>query len=165
VSGASASAREASDATAAYRMVPSDRTVLPGQVVTVTVEGPGVERWRGGVASLFERRRDDGSWQRLYMLQWWGENRGEPWVTDPNSLIVDLAVQASPFQAVIPPVKPGVYRITRRFQTDPGYSSDDRTLSTRVTVKPCPTGTVPAFGTGSPAAPLGSAGPPGCTPR
>ena len=74
VSAASASAREASDATAAYSMVPSDRTVLPGQVVTVTVTGPGVERWGGGVASFFERRRRDGSWQRLYMLQWWGNN-------------------------------------------------------------------------------------------
>jgi hypothetical protein len=129
-----------------YRMTPSDRTVLPGQQVTITVDGPGVERWGGGVDSYFERRRDDGTWQRLYQLVWWGENRGGPWVvSDPNSDVVALAVQASPFQVLIPAVKPGVYRITRQFGMDPGYSQDKKTLSTRVTVAACPKGQRPSF--------------------
>jgi hypothetical protein len=145
---------------AEYRMVPSDRTVLPGQVVTITVVGSGVDRWGGGVNSYFERRRGDGSWQRLYMLLWNG-GRGAPSIADPNSGIIDLGVAASPFQTLIPAVKPGVYRITRRFLTAPGYSSDEQTLSARVTVKACPNGQRPSF---SPSTPTGyQYGAPGCT--
>jgi hypothetical protein len=143
------------------RMVSSDTTVLPGQVVTVTVDGPGVERWIGGVNSYFERRRHDGTWQRLYMLVWYG--RGEPGVSDPTNLVVDLGVQASPFQAVIPPVTPGTYRITRRFLTNSGYSHDEKTLSTRVTVKACPKGQRPSFTTPPPTG--FQYGTPGCAPR
>ena len=116
-------------------MVPSDRTVQPGDIVTITVEGPGVAAWGGGVDSYFERRRNDGTWKRLYMLVWLGDGRGDPTIADPDSDRIALGVQASPFQVVIPGVQPGAYRITRQFLTAPGYSQERKTLSTRVTVR------------------------------
>jgi hypothetical protein len=121
-----------------HRMVPSDRTLRPGQIVTVAVEGPGVEQWVGGVDSYFERRRDDGTWRRLYLLAWYGGSRGEPTVTKlgkngaPGG-VDDLGVPATPFKVRVPPVEPGRYRITRDFVTAPG-TPEGQTLAARVTV-------------------------------
>jgi hypothetical protein len=142
-----------------YRMVPSDRTVLPGQIVTITVQGD-IQGWGGGVNSYFERRRRDGSWQRLYMLLWYDNGHRGPSVVDYNSLVDDLLVRASPFQAIIPAVEPGVYRIVRTFATAPGHTQDRKTLSTRVTVTACPKGQRPTFATPSPT--RAEYGTPGC---
>jgi hypothetical protein len=127
-------ARAVSTPVARHRMVPSDRTVVPGDIVTITVAGPGVDSWGGGVDSYFERRRSDGTWKRLYMLIWLGDGRGEPTIAEPTSDVISLGVPASPFQVLIPAVKPGAYRITREFSVAPGFSQESKTLSTRVTV-------------------------------
>ena len=129
-------ARPLGSPTSTHRMVPSDRTVRPGQVVTVSVQGPGVDQWSGGVDSYFERRHN-GTWQRRYLLVW--SPGGKPSVIDLNRessvphAIVALGIQGSRFEVRIPPVEPGTYRITRSFNTALGPAPVE-TLSTRVTV-------------------------------
>jgi hypothetical protein len=151
--------REAPASSERDRLVPSDRLVLPGQMLTMTVHGPDVATWGGGVDSYFERRRQDGSWQRLYMLVWYG--RGDPYVDDPTGGVADLGVAATPFEIVIPAVDPGVYRVSRRFLTSPGRTTDAKTLTARVQVKRCPDGGRPTF-VKDPAAPTMGLGTPAC---
>jgi hypothetical protein len=151
--------REAPGPSERDRLVPSDRSVLPGQVLIMTVRRPVAATWGGGVDSYFERRRQDGSWQRLYMLLWYG--RGEPYVDHPNRGVEDLGVAATPFKVVIPAVDPGVYRISRRFLTSPGRTTDEKTLTARVQVKRCPDGGRPTF-VKDPAAATRGLGTPAC---
>jgi hypothetical protein len=151
--------REAPARSKRDRLVPSDRSVLPGQVLTMTVHRPVAATWGGGVDSYFERRRQDGSWQRLYMLLWYG--RGEPYVDHPNRGVDDLGVPATPFKVVIPAVDPGVYRVSRRFLTSPGRTTVEKTLTARVRVKRCPDGGRPTF-VKDPAAPTRGLGTPAC---
>ena len=139
-----APALAASDTHARSRLVPSDTSVRPGDVVTMEVSTSTPVALGGGMNSYFERKRRSGGWQRLYMLAWYG--RDEPTVHDPNSSVDDLLVRASPFLVVIPPVKPGEYRVTRSFLISPGITNEELVLSGRVTVRACHTARYPEFG-------------------
>src|SRR5690606_32379012 len=86
-----------------YRMIPSDRTVSPGDVISIKVRGPGVDRWGGGVNSYLESRDESGRWKPLYMLHWFGQG-DTPTVREVGSLIEMPLVQATPFDVIIPPV-------------------------------------------------------------
>jgi hypothetical protein len=148
----------------APRLVPSERAVRPGDVITVQVDSSVPMPLIGGVNSYFERRRRDGSWQRLYMLHWYGF--GDPSVRDANMGIEEPIVRTSPFPVVIPPVKPGEYRITRPFALERESGRQDLDVSGRVTVRPCPRGEVPRFGpVAENATDHSSLGTPGCTPK
>lgn len=126
------------------RLVPSDTTIRPGDVVTMEVRTATPLPLSGGMNSYFERKRASGGWQRLYMLAWYG--RDQPTVRDYNGPVDDLRVQASPFQVVIPPVKPGKYRVVRSFSMNRGDGYEELVLAGRLTVRACPRGEVPKFG-------------------
>jgi hypothetical protein len=108
----------------------------------MTVRGPHVHLLAGGVESYFERPTPHG-WQRLYMLHWLGH--GEPTIRSANAGIELPRVQATPFPVLVPAVKPGTYRITRRFDVGGGAKPKTVTLSSVVKVKKCPRRQRPRF--------------------
>jgi hypothetical protein len=125
------------------RLVPSDSHVLPGEVVTMEVEGaPDGQSLAGGVDSYLEARRN-GRWKRIYMLHWFGY--GQPSVRAIHTGVEEVLVRASPFPIVVPAVRPGRYRVTRRFLVNPGQDNRELTLATSFTINRCPRGQAPAF--------------------
>ena len=71
---------------------------------------------------------------------------GPPTIAGAGAGVDDVGLPASPFEVLIPAVKPGTYRITRQFvRSIPGTTTGQMTLSTKVAVKPCPKGERPAY--------------------
>ena len=107
-----------------FHVTPSDRTVSPGQVISIKVRGPGVDRWNGGVDSYLERRNGDGRWEQIYMLHWFGQG-DTPTIREPGSGIEEPLVQATPFD--------GSSRRCRRASTESLVDSRSRPATRRRT--------------------------------
>jgi hypothetical protein len=147
------------------RLTASRHNVLPGEVIILFAEGPGTRQWVGGAASYFEERMG-GVWKDRYMLQWYPS--APPRVVPVASPVLDVGL-SGPIQAVIPAVPPGTYRISRTYSTGAADTAPAPmvTLSTKVRVKRCPSGTSPTFVGADPADadPAQRIGQPGCTVR